>query len=81
MLGLLALGLTSIMIYTLVKNALLGKQLSRDDQYNGTIELIIPVTPSTDVFAEAWREKLSGFQFLPDQVKIHVLTLKHFFTT
>jgi len=26
MLGLLALGLTSIMIYTLVKNALLGKQ-------------------------------------------------------
>jgi len=73
MLGLLVLGLTSIMIYTLVKNALLGKQLSKNDPFNGTIELIIPVTPNTEFFLAAWQEKLNSFQFLPDQVKIHVL--------
>ena len=77
MLGLLALGLTSIMIYTLVKNALLGKQLSKDDKYNDTIELIIPVTVTSEVFLEAWQKNLISFPFLPDQIKIHVLVDGH----
>jgi hypothetical protein len=77
MLGLLALGLITIMIYTLVKNALLGKQLSKNDQYNGTIELIIPVTATSEVFLEAWQKNLSSFPFLPDQVKIHILVDGH----
>ena len=77
MLGLIALGLTSIMIYTLVKNALLGKQLSKDDQFNGNIELIIPVTPTTEFFLEAWQKSISTFQLGSGQLKVHVLIDGH----
>jgi hypothetical protein len=59
MLGLLALGLTSVMIYTLVKNALLGKQLSKDDTFSGPIDLIIPITAHAEFFFEAWPKNLS----------------------
>lgn len=77
MLGLLTLGLTSIMIYTLVKNALLGKQLSTDDQFNGTIELIIPITPKTDFFLEAWQNSVTTFKLSAGQLKVHVLIDGH----
>ena len=77
MLGLIALGLTSIMIYTLVKNALLGKQLSKDDQFKGNIELIIPVTPTTEFFLEAWQKSISTFQLGSGQLKVHVLIDGH----
>jgi hypothetical protein len=71
MLGLLALGLTSIMIYTLVKNALLGKQLAKDDHFNGTVELIIPVAPNSEFFPEAWGE------IHTQQLKVHILIDGH----
>jgi hypothetical protein len=71
MLGLLALGLTSIMIYTLVKNALLGKQLAKDDHFNGTVELIIPVAPNSEFFLEAWGE------IHIQQLKVHILIDGH----
>ena len=77
MLGLLCLGLTSIMIYTLVKNALLGKQLAKDDQFNGNIELIIPVTAKSEFFLEAWQNSVSTFSLLPGQLKVHVLIDGH----
>jgi hypothetical protein len=77
MLGLLTLGLTSIMIYTLVKNALLGKQLSADDKYNGSVELIIPVTPKTEFFLEAWQKSVSSFQLVSGQLKVHILIDGH----
>lgn len=75
MLGLLALGLTSVMIYTLVKNALMGKQLSKDDQFNGSIELILPISAKTDFFLEAWQNTVSSFA--SGQIKVHVLIDGH----
>lgn len=77
MLGLLALGLTSVMIYTLIKNALSGKQLSKDDVYQGTIEMIIPVGASSDFHLNGWRKSISSFQLLGTQLKIHVLIDGH----
>lgn len=71
MLGLLALGLTAIMIYTLVKNALLGKQLSKDDEFTGSIELIVPVLEKSEFFLESWPRTVST------QLKVHVLVDGH----
>lgn len=71
MLGLLALGLTAIMIYTLVKNALLGKQLSKDDEFSGSIEMIVPVLKHSEFFLEAWPKTIST------QLKVHVLVDGH----
>lgn len=77
MLGLMCLGLTCLMIFTLVKNALLGRQLSKDDQFTGTIELLIPVTPSSEFFLEAWQESVKSFSFTPGQLKVHLLIDGH----
>ncbi len=77
MLGLIALGLTSIMIFTLVKNALLGKQLSKDDQFNGDIELIIPVTPKAEFFLEAWQDSVKSFHLSSGKLKVHILIDGH----
>lgn len=77
MLGLIVLGLTSIMIFTLVKNALLGKQLSKEDHFNGTIELIIPITPKSEFFLEAWQKSLSTYQLASGQLKVHILIDGH----
>lgn len=77
MLGLLTLGLTCVMIYTLVKNALLGKQLSKDDQFNGKIELIIPVTAKSDFYIGPWHASLSSLQLSQDQLRVHILVDGH----
>ncbi len=77
MLGLMCLGLTCLMIYTLVKNALLGKQLSKEDHYAGTIELLIPVTPTSEFFLEAWQDSMRSFHFTPGQLKVHLLIDGH----
>jgi hypothetical protein len=77
MFGFLALGLTSFMIYTLVKNALMGKQLSKEDQYNGSMELIIPVSAKSEFFIEAWLESVGKFNFVPGQLKVHLLIDGH----
>lgn len=76
MLGLVALGLTVVMIYTLVKNALIGTQLSSSDTFTGKIELIIPITSRSEFYLEPWMKNLSQFN-LNDQVKIHILIDGH----
>lgn len=77
MLGLLALGLTVVMIYTLVKNALVGTQLSSKDTFSGTLELIIPITSRSEFYLEPWMKNLTHFQTLPGHVKIHILIDGH----
>ncbi len=77
MLGLVALGLTAVMIYTLVKIALIGKQLSLNDKYHGTIELILPVTAHTVFPLAAWQHELERLKLGANQLKIHVLVDGH----
>jgi len=77
MLGLVALGLTVFMIYTLVKNALVGKQLSSDDTYTGTVELIIPITARSEFYLEPWMKALESFKSTPANLKIHILIDGH----
>lgn len=76
MLGLLALGLTCVMIYTLVKNALIGHQLSSDEKFSGNIELIIPFPSHSHFFPEPWFQTLNDFKF-SSQIKIHFLVEGH----
>ncbi len=75
MLGLLALGLTSVMIYTLVKNALIGKQLTSHDTYLGSVELLIPVTQDSKLYFNEWNEALKSFH--SPQLKIQFLIEGH----
>ena len=77
MLGLLAMGLTAFMIYTLVRNALIGIQLNPDDHYSGNIELIIPVTARTEFYLEAWMKSLESIKNLNGRLKIHILVDGH----
>jgi hypothetical protein len=77
MLGLLALGFTTFMIFTLVKNALLGRQLSSEDTFNGTIELIIPINARSEFYLEAWQKTFEDFHFVTGQLKVHVLIDGH----
>lgn len=76
-LGLVALGLTVVMIYTLVKNALIGTQLSSKDTYTGTIELIIPISSRSEFYLEPWMKNLSQFHFMEGHVRIHILIDGH----
>lgn len=73
MLGLLALGLTTIMIYNLVKNALLGKQISKDDTYTGVVEVIIPITENSEFFLAEWQNSVNYSRLIPGQLKVHLL--------
>ena len=73
MLGLLVLGLTAIMIYTLVKNALLGKQISKDDSFTGTVELLVPVSENSVFLLEEWQKLINASHLIPGQLKIHLL--------
>lgn len=77
MFGLLALGLICIMIYSLIRNALKGKQLSKTDEYQGTIELLIPIGPRSEFHLEAWIATIPTFSFTPGQLKIHILIDGH----
>ena len=77
MLGLLALGLTVVMIITLVKNALVGTQLSSEDKYSGTLELIIPISFRSEFYLEPWMQNLSNFHNLNGHVRIHILIDGH----
>lgn len=77
MLGLIALGLTVVMIYTLVKNALVGTQLSSDDKFSGTLELIIPITTRSEFYLEPWITNLTSFHSLNGHVRIHILIDGH----
>lgn len=75
MLGIVALGLTVVMIYTLVKNALVGTQLNKADQFAGSVDLIIPITPQSEFYLEPWKERLQDFQ--KANVNIHILIDGH----
>jgi hypothetical protein len=77
MLGLVALGLTVVMIYTLVKNALIGVQLSSHDKFTGTIDLIIPITTRSEFYLEPWMRNLAEIHNLNGLVKIHILIDGH----
>ena len=77
MLGLLALGLTVVMIFTLVRNALIGTQLSSKEQFSGTIELILPITSGTEFYLDPWIENLSHIKTLGDHLRIHILVDGH----
>jgi hypothetical protein len=77
MLGLVALGLTVVMIYTLVKNALVGTQLSSEDKYSGTLELIIPISTRSEFYLEPWIRNLSDFHSIAGHVRIHILIDGH----
>lgn len=77
MLGFVTLGLTAVMIYTLVKNALTGKPLSKTDGFNGRIDLIIPITARSEFFLEAWIESVHSYRIPVEQLRIHVLIDGH----
>lgn len=77
MLGLLAMALTAFMIYTLVRNALVGIQLSGEDHYNENVELIIPITTRTEFYLEPWLKSLESFKSLNGRLKIHLLVDGH----
>ena len=77
MLGFLALGATTIMICTLIKNALMGKQLAADEGYIGNIELIIPVTSRSALYVDSWLGQVDSYRFSPGQLRIHVLIDGH----
>lgn len=77
MLGFLALGLTAVMIYTLVKNALIGTQLGTHDAFHGPVELIIPMNSRSEFFLEPWLKNLNSFHSGHDKIKIHILVDGH----
>ncbi len=71
--GLMALGLILVMVITLVKNALLGKQLSKEDTFFSPIDVIIPFTAKSFCPIEAWKNSIIELQKALPQVRIHVL--------
>lgn len=75
MLGLLVIGLTLFMIYTLVKNALFGKQITNSDHFTGTIDLILPIEQGTRFYREEWSRALTHLRGV--NLKIHVLIDGH----
>jgi hypothetical protein len=75
MLGILIMLLTAFMIYSLVKNALLGKQLSANDTYNGSVELLIPITSSSEFYIEPWMKTLNAFSSPAGAIKVRILIL------
>jgi hypothetical protein len=77
MLGLLALGLTCLMIYTLIRNALMGKQLSAHHGPALPVEILLPITQKSHFNAHSWCEALNSSEMGPSGVKIHLLIDGH----
>ena len=77
MLGIMALIITVFMIYTLVKNALIGKQLTSTDTFTGKVELIIPIATRSEFYLEPWMASLGSYKLHADQLKIHILIDGH----
>lgn len=75
MLGLLVIGLTVFMIYTLVKNALFGKQISSGETFAGPIDLILPVEKNTRFSLVDWEKNLAKLH--STNLHIHVLIEGH----
>jgi hypothetical protein len=77
MLGLLALGLTVVMIFTLVKNALIGTQLSSRDSFAGSVELLIPISSRSEFYLEPWMRNLTQLRSNLGNLRIHILIDGH----
>jgi hypothetical protein len=77
MIGLIVIALTVVMIVTLVRNALVGKQLTADETYRGTIELLIPITARSEFYIEPWMTALETLGDLKGRLKIHILIDGH----
>ncbi len=77
MLGLLVIALTIVMICTLVRNALVGKQLTADESFSGTIELLIPITSRSEFYIEPWMAALETLTDLKGRLKIRILIDGH----
>lgn len=77
MLGLMVLGLTTVMIYTLVKNALVGTQISSNEEYFGSVDLIIPIKGQSDFYLEPWLKNLSLPNRSATKIKIFILIDGH----
>lgn len=77
MLGLLALGLTTVMIYTLVRNALIGTQLAPRETFEGSVDLIIPIKAQSDFYLDPWLKNLSEPNHTGARIKIYILVDGH----
>lgn len=77
MLGLIVIALTFFMIFTLVRNALVGKQLTADETFSGTIELLIPITTRSEFYIEPWIAALETMKELTGRLKIRILIDGH----
>jgi hypothetical protein len=77
MFGLMALGLTVVMIYTLVKNALIGTQLGANQDYHGSVDLIIPIKSQSDFYLDPWLKNLSSPNHHGTRIKIFILIDGH----
>ncbi|HXH74983.1 MAG TPA: hypothetical protein VNJ08_08460 [Bacteriovoracaceae bacterium] len=68
----------TFMIFTLVRNALVGVQLNSSDTYQGDIELIIPITTRSEFYLEPWMKSLHSFRTLQgNNLRIHILIDGH----
>jgi hypothetical protein len=70
--------LIAFMIFTLVRNALAGIQLSSSDSYDGDIELIIPICSGSEFYIDPWMNSLHNFRSLQaNNLRIHILIDGH----
>ncbi len=74
MLGILVLGSTLFITYSLVKNALFGKQVSTES-FTGTIDIIVPISSGDTFYTEQWARAL--LELRSPFVKIHILIDGH----
>lgn len=77
MIGLLVIALTIVMICTLVRNALVGKQLTSDESFSGTIELLVPISSRSEFYIEPWMATLDTLKELHGRLKIRILIDGH----
>jgi len=81
MLGLLVIALTCLLILTLVKNALLGQQLSKNDTFHGQVTLILPIEPKDQFEMNPWIDALQNLIPYSGQIQILVLIDGHHYST
>jgi hypothetical protein len=75
MLGLMVIGITLLLIFTLVKNALFGKQVTTAEPFTGPIELILPILPETQFITEQWQRTFSQLRGI--NLKVYFLIDGH----
>lgn len=80
MLGLLVLALTCFLIVTLIKNALMGQQLSKNEQFLGQITLILPIDPKDQFEMNPWINALNELTPYSSQIRILVLIDGHHYS-